>query len=182
MSRPVRSRRTVPRTAKRCSSTGAVTVTGRNGARSLLGPGRVGRVCSPRWRTLARSWNPESRKRSGVSHRAARPRQCQHGECRGARRARAVQERRGRHRLLSNRARPVRRLRCASARARTRRRSAECRTGASGISRLSRRFTAEEGQRPSGSEPVTILELDRDGFIHALGVVRTLVSHRVAAR
>src|SRR5687767_7153341 len=41
---------------------------------------------------------------------------------------------------------------------------------------------SEAGQRRSGFEPVTILELDRDGFIHALGVVRTLVSHRVAAR
>ena len=38
--------------------------------------------------------------------------------------------------VLSNRARPVRRLRGPSQRARTRRRSAECRTGASGISRL----------------------------------------------
>jgi pimeloyl-ACP methyl ester carboxylesterase len=35
---------------------------------------------------------------------------------------------------------------------------------------------------PSGFEPVTILEFDRDGFVHALGVVRALVSHRVAAR
>lgn len=37
-------------------------------------------------------------------------------------------------------------------------------------------------QRSSRFEAVTTLELDRDGFIHALGIVGAFVSHGIAAR